>query len=207
MKIKLQFAILVGLLVFLGTYLEKTTVHNQQIVIQFSDSNISSEDAFHTIDLVKKQLQNIGVTNIQIGQRDNGKLKITYYSIDAIERIQDILGKENGFKFDYESPQNSSNELPENKSLKNYELNISEIQTGIDINWGFEGIQIVELNQESDRYDTPNVNTFVKQQYIEYCNGQVTVAINVNKTLSLALDTFFYKIPEVRAGPIGNGII
>ena len=124
MKIKLKFAILVGLLVFLGTYLEQTTVKNQQIVIQFADTHISSEDADQTIEIVKRQLQDIGVTNIKIGKQESGKLKITYYSITAIDRIQNILSKEDAFKFDYESEQNSPNNLPDNSNSNNYELNI-----------------------------------------------------------------------------------
>ena len=207
MKIKLQLAILVALLVFLGTYLEQTTVTNQQIVIQFSDTDISSEDAENTIEIVKKQLQSLGVTNIQIGQHESGKLKITYYSGAAIERIQSILSKEDGFKFDYESENNSSNDLPDNRNLKNYELNISEIHNNSNINWDFEGIQIVELNQKSDRYDNPKVNTSTEQLNTEYRNSIVNVAIKVNNTVALALDKISYKIPEVRAGPTCHGII
>ncbi len=207
MKIKLQLAILVALLVFLGTYLEQTTVTNQQIVIQFSDTDISSEDAEDTIEIVKKQLQGLGVTNIQIGQHQSGKLKITYYSGAAIERIQSILSKEDGFKFDYESENNSSNDLPDNTNPKNYELNISEIHNNSNINWDFEGIQIVELNQKSDRNDIPKVNTSTKQLNTEYRNSIVNVAIKVNNTVALALDKISYKIPEVRAGPTCHGII
>jgi preprotein translocase subunit SecD len=206
-KIKLQLAILVALLVFLGTYLEQTTLSNQQIVIQFSDTDISSEDAENTIEIVKKQLQRLGVTNIQIGQHESGKLKITYYSVTAIERIQSILSKEDGFKFDYQSEHNNSNDLPDNRNLKNYELNISEIHNNSNINWDFEGIQITELNQKSDRYDSPKVNTFAEHLNTEYSNSLVNVATKVNNTVALARDKIAYKIPDVRAGPTYKGII
>ena len=207
MKIKLQFGILVVLLVFLGTYLEQTTVSNQQIVIQFSDTDISSKDAENTIEIVKKQLQSIGVTNIQIGQHESGKLKITYYSGADVERIQNILSKEDGFKFAHQSSSRTSKDLPDNRNVKNYELNISEIHNSSHINWDFEGIQIVELNQKSDRYDNPKVNTSGDQLNTEHHNTIVNVAIKENRTVTIAQDKISYKIPEVRAGPTCNGII
>lgn len=195
------------LLVFLGTYLEQSTVPNQQIVIQFSDTDISSEDAESTIEIVKKQLQSLGVTNIKIGQHESGILKITYYSVAPIDRIQNILSKEDGYKFDYESENNNSNHLPSKRNSKNYELNISEIQSNKCVNWGFEGIQIVELNQKSDRYDNPKVNSYTKELNTEHHNGLVNVAIKTNNTIAIALDKIAYKIPEGRAGPTSNGII
>ncbi|WP_296317223.1 hypothetical protein [Winogradskyella sp. UBA3174] len=209
MKIKLQFGVLVVLLVFLGTCLEQTTVPNQQIVIQFSDANISSEDAENTIEIVKKQLQSIGVTNIQIGQHESGKLKITYYSRADVERIQTILSKEDSFKFAHQSSSSTSKDLPDNRNVKNYELDISEIHNNNNshINWGFEGIQIVELNQKSDRNDNPKVNTSGYQLNTEHRNTIVNVAIKENSTVAIALAKISYKIPEVRAGPAFNGIV
>ena len=207
MKIKLQLGILVILLAFLGTFLEQTTVPNQQIVIQFSNPNISFKDADRAIEIVKKQLQGIGVTNIKIGQYESGKLRITYYSIADIGRIQNILSNgDDGFKFDYESETNSD-DLPETKDLTDFELNISEIHSQSDMNWDFEGIQIVERNQKSDRYDNPKINTSTEQLISEHCNRLVDVVIKVNKTASLERDNVFCIIPEVRAGPTYSGII
>ena len=201
MKIKLQFGIFVTLLAFLGTYLEQTTVPNQQIVIQFSDANISSEDTENTIEIVKKQLQSIGVTHITIGQREDGKLKITYFSNADVERIQNILSNEDRFKFAYNSGDNSSNDFPKNRNVKDYELNISEIKNSSDVNWNFEGIQITELNQKSDRFYNPKVKASDEKFNSEQSNSIVNVVIKVNKTVALAIDNISHIIPEVRAGP------
>ncbi len=201
MKIKLQFGVIVILLAFLGTYLEQVTIPNQQIVIQFSDTNISSENAENTIEAVRQQLQSIGVTHIQIGEHEDGQLKITYYSDADIERIQNILSKEEGFKFAYESDQSNSNDFPENRSIKDYQLNISEIQDNSNTNWDFEGIQIVELNQKSDRFDNLKVNTSGEQINTKHSNSIVKVAIQTNNSVATAIDNISYKIPEVRAGP------
>ncbi|WP_296382336.1 hypothetical protein [Winogradskyella sp.] len=201
MKTKLQFGILVILLAFFGRYIEQSTVPNQQIVIQFSDTNISSEDAENTIKIVKQQLQSIGVTHIQIGQHEDGSLKITYYSDADVERIQNILLKEDHFNFAYEAGSNSSNDFPENRNVKDYEINISEIQNSSDTNWDFEGIQIVERNHKSDRFNNSKVYTSGGNLNEEHHNSIVKVLFQVNSTVIIALDNSSYKIPETRAGP------
>ena len=201
MKIKMQIGVIVILLAFLGTYIEQITIPNQQIVIQFSDTNISSENAENTIETVRQQLQSIGVTHIQIGEHEGGQLKITYYSDAKVERIQNILSKEEGFKFAYGPDHSNSNDFPENRSVKDYELNISEIQNNSNTNWDFEGIQIVELNQKSDRFDNLKVNTTGERINTKQSNSIVKVAMQINNSVATAIDNISYKIPEVRAGP------
>ena len=207
MKIKLHLGVLAILLAFLGTFIEQATVPNQQIVIQFSNANISSEDADQAIEVVRERLQRIGVTNIKIGQHQNGKLRITYHSPSDIERIQNMLSEgDDGFRFDYESETNN-NSLPVNRNLENYELNISEIHGQSDVNWDFEGIQIAEINQKSDRFSNPKVNTSFGPQHTVQHNSIVKIAIKENRAVLLARDRIAYKIPEVRAGPTYNGLI
>ncbi len=207
MKTKLHFGILVILLAFLGTYLEQSTVPNQQIVIQFSDRDIAEEDAKSTIEIVKKQLQSIGAEHIQIVHSNNGQLKITYYSDSDVERIQNKLSKEVGFKFAYDSGEKNSTNFPENKSVKDYELNISEIQNSSNINWDFERTEIVVLNQKSEHSYNPKVNTSGEHINTEQSNKVINVAILVNNSVAIAIDNLSYKIPEVRAGPTVKGII
>lgn len=202
MKIKWQIGIIVLFIAFLGTYLEDTIVPNQQIVIQFSDINISSEDAENTIEAVKEQLQNIGVSHINIGQHADGKLRITYYSDADVSRIQNILFKENHFRFSYQTDKNDPIDFPESKNVNDYEINISKIKDEVHANWGFEGIQIVELNHKSDRFNNPTDNLSGKYSDLEKYNAQVRVAIQVNSSITLTVDNILYIIPEVRAGPV-----
>ena len=199
MKIKLQFCVFVILLSFLGTYIEQTTIPNQQIVIQFSNADISSEDTENTIEIVKQQLQSIGVSKIEIGQQEDGKLKITYYSDADVERIQSILSKDDHFKFTHDSGSDNSN-FPKNRNAKDFELNISEIQNSSPTNWDFEGVQIVEFNQKSDRFDHLKNNNSGQYNTIQ-SNSVVKVAIQVNTAVAIAIGNLAFKIPEVRAGP------
>ncbi|EDP72024.1 hypothetical protein FBALC1_13022 [Flavobacteriales bacterium ALC-1] len=197
----MHLGIIILLLAFFGRYIEESSVPNQQIVIQFSDKDVAKEDANNAIEIVKKQLEIIGAKQIQIVQNDNGQLKITYYSDSDVKRIQNILSQEEGYKFAYNSKEKSSTNFPKEKSGKDYELNISEIQNNNDSNWDFERTEVVELNQKSEHSYNPKVNTSGELQNTEHNNSIVKVALQVNKSVVIVTDNTSYKIPEVRAGP------
>ena len=201
MKTKLQFGILVVLLAFLGTFLEQTTVPNQQIVIQFSDKAITVEDTENAIEAIQNKLQSIGVTQIKIGQNESGQLRITYHSDVDVEHIQNALFKAEDFKVAYDSTQNESSSFPEDRNVKDYELNISEIKTSSKINWDFGGTQVTEINQKTDHSNPLKVNSSGEQINTKLSNGIIKVAVLVNNSIEIAIDNQSYKIPEVRAGP------
>ena len=202
MKTKLHFGIIVVLLAFLGTFLEQPTVPNQQIVIQFSDQAITLQDTENAIDKIQDKLQSIGVTQIQIGQYQGGQLRITYHSDTDVAHIQNILFKAEDFDIAYNATQEQSNNFPEKRHLKDYELNISEISSSSDFNWDFEGTQVTEVNQKTDHSNTLKVSysgcNILKKQY----SSAINTAVFVNNTIAIAINHLAYKIPEVRAGPI-----
>lgn len=202
MKTKLHFGIIVVLLAFLGTFLEQPTVPNQQMIIQFSDKAITLQDTEIAIDAIQKKLQSVGVTQIQIGQSEGGQLRITYYSDTDVAHIQNILFKAEDLNIAYDSNQDQSNNFPEQRHLKDYELNISEISTSSDFNWDFEGTQVAEINQKTDHSNTLKVSYSGKNILTKQYNGAINIAVSVNNAIAIAIDHLSYKIPEVRAGPI-----
>ncbi|WP_299125336.1 hypothetical protein [uncultured Winogradskyella sp.] len=202
MKTKLQFGILVLLLAFLSRQLEDSTVPNQQMVIQFSDENISVEDAENTIEAIHAKLQRIGAEQIQIGQSENGQLKITYFSNADVDKIQHILSSAEGLELANDSQSKSSNDFPSEKISKDYKLNISEIQNNSDVNWDFETIEVVELNQKSEHSYNHKVKTSGEYINTKHSNSIINIAIKCHTTIVIAIDNASYKIPEVRAGPI-----
>ena len=123
MKIRLQFGILIVLLAFFGTLVEQPIVPNQQIVVHFSDQNISDLDTEKTILNIQEELQRIGAKHVQIGYDAQGQLKITYYSESDVELIQNLLLQEN-FKVSFNTNQDKSSDPSEQKDVKDYELNI-----------------------------------------------------------------------------------
>ncbi|WP_458627465.1 hypothetical protein [Winogradskyella sp. PC D3.3] len=208
MKRRLHFGLLVILLTFLGMYLEQNTLPNQQIIIQFSENNISSDDTESAIETIQHKLQSIGVTHIQIGQNQEGQLRITYHSYADVEHIQNILFNVEDLNFAYNSTQNQSDHFPEQKKHKNYELNISEIKTSTDVNWDFERTQVIELNQKIDRFSCAKTNSFGHQFNDFENNCSIKVAVFINQNATIAIPNISYIIPEVRAGPTASiGII
>tara|TARA_Y100000815_G_scaffold43700_1_gene36061 strand:+ start:276 stop:896 length:621 start_codon:yes stop_codon:yes gene_type:complete len=205
-KIRLQFGILIVLLAFFGTLVEQPIVPNQQIVVHFSDQNISDLDTEKTILNIQEELQRIGAKHVQIGCDAQGQLKITYYSESDVELIQNLLLQEN-FKVSFNSNQDKSSNPSEQKVVKDYELNISEIQKDTHNDWGFEGTEVVEFNQKTDH---PH-NDFKVKAFAKYINTSHTIFENTTETEMYAVviisNNNTHKIPEVRAGPNAARII
>tara|TARA_R110002049_G_scaffold85897_5_gene218374 strand:- start:591 stop:1199 length:609 start_codon:yes stop_codon:yes gene_type:complete len=201
MRTKLYFGVLAVFLAFLGTFLEQSTIPNQQIVIQFSDEANNIQDTENAIEEIQEKLQSIGVTQIQIGQTKEGQFRIIYYSDTDVEHIQNILFNVNDLELAYDASKNQSN-FPENKKVNDYELNVSEIKTSNNLNWDCEGTQVTEINQKTDQSNQLKVNYSGKQVNIKQSNKINNVAVLVNNTLAIAIDRLSYKIPEVRAGPV-----
>lgn len=181
--------------------METSVVPNQQIVVQFSDANISENDAQNAIDTIELKLKIIGVEDIKIGQDQNGQLKITYFSKTDIHQIEDILSGEESFKFAHNSSEENSNNLPEQRDFKDYKLNISEIQKNSNTNWDFDGVEIVELNHKSDRFINLKLNNSGNSINSRLFDGFIKVRANIIYTSALEIDNLSYKIPEIRAGP------
>lgn len=202
MKTKLHLAILVVILAFLGTFMDQKTVPNQQIVVQFLDKSVSLEDSEEAIESIQYKLQSIGVTHIQIGQNRDGQLRITYHSDSDVSHIQDVLFKGNDFDIAYQSSQQQSDNFPREREANDYELNISEIKSGTDVNWDFEGTQVTEVNQKTDHSNQLQVNNSGKPFSVKPVNSIINVAVAANNTVVNAINQLSYEIPEVRAGPI-----
>ncbi|WP_179376661.1 hypothetical protein [Winogradskyella wichelsiae] len=201
MKIKLHFFVLAVLLALIGTYIEHYTVPNQQIVIQFSDKDISSEDSENAIVAIQNKLENIGVSQIQIGENNQGTLRIIYHSDADVEDIQHALFNVEDLTIAYNSSHNKSHNLPDSKHLKNYEINISEIKTNNNTDWDFNGTQVVEVNQKTDRLSYFKIHSsgFYNQNSIH--NYDIKISVVIVNDLTTAIHNVSYIIPEVRAGP------
>lgn len=203
MKSKLHFGILIILLTFLGRYIETSVVPNQQIVIQFSDAQITEDDAKSAIEAIQLKLHVIGAEHIQIGQNQKGQLKITYFSKADVAQIESILSENGSFNIAHNVNTDNSNNFPEQRTQKDYLLNISEIQeSGQSADWDVEGVEVVELNQKSDRFNNLKVDNSVPNVDLELTNLWIEVALKVNRGSITYIDYHSYKIPEVRAGPI-----
>ncbi len=205
MKKKWYFRILITALALLVVVQQQTVVPNQEIVLEFVDIEITSLEAQNAITIVRKQLESIGVEHTRISKGlKNGKLKIAYYSDANVESIKKILSEEQNVALDHISyDQNEdSDQFPLNKNSKDYNLDVYEIQKGTDLGSDFNGISVLEVNQEQDWYSGANVYSFVTGININNIDRLEKVAQKVNASIAIAIDNTSHKIPEVRAGPI-----
>jgi len=204
MKIKLHLGVVMVILMFLGTYIEHNLVPNQQIVIQFSNHQITSEEANSAAEALKQQLKDIGAKKLDIGEFNSGQLTITYYSDTDVMRIQKVL-TDDDLVLDY-SLENESNDksIPEKEEL--YKFNVSEIQDSPINNWDFEGIEITELNHKSDRYYFPKLKYSSTKEDIENHSFKECLRLKIPSIYHFNKSKFAHQIPQVRAGPsfLGN---
>ncbi|WP_034044358.1 hypothetical protein [Wocania ichthyoenteri] len=203
MKAKWYISALIIILTLFGAISQQQiTVPNQEIVLQFTNTSITSQDTQNTIAIVKKQLQDLGVSNIKIKEEENGKLVITYYSDTDVASIKKTFTKEKNIVLDYAfSNQNEdSSKLPFDEEKISYNLDVYEIQNGSDVEWDLNGVSVVELKAESNRFSNPNIYAFINA--VEINKSIEKVAYKIHYNIAIAIDNTSYKIPEVRAGPL-----
>ncbi|PKV49843.1 hypothetical protein ATE84_1881 [Aquimarina sp. MAR_2010_214] len=205
MKKKWYFGILISALATLVVIQQQTVVPNQEIVLEFVNSEITSLEAENAITIVKKQLQSIGVqyTRITKGLKD-GKLKIAYYSDADVEYIKRILSEEQNVRLDhvFYDQNEDDNPFPLEKKSKDYNFDVYEIQKSTDFDADFNGKYVLEVTHERDGYSGSNSYSFVKEIDADCINRLIKIAEKVNTNIAIAIDNTSHKIPEVRAGPI-----
>ncbi len=192
------------ILTILGTVCEQQiTVPNQEIVLEFTDVELTSEVAQNTIAIVKKQLQDIGVENIQVNEQESGTLKITYYSDADVESIKKSFSEENRLDIAFVShnQEDKSSEFPFEENTISYNLNVFEIQNGNDVEWGFNGIVLPEIKSKNDRFFEPNLYFYNSVIHLKELNHIVKEAHKVSESIVIAINNTSHKIPEGRAGP------
>jgi hypothetical protein len=103
----------------------------------------------------------------------------------------------------FEESSNSSNKNSDKETLRDYKLNVSEIQKKNQNNdWDFDGVQIVELNQKTDRFNNLKKDASGNLYQLEVLHQLVKVGFRINSGTFILENRNLYEIPEVRAGPI-----
>lgn len=203
MKAKWCFSSLIIILVLLGVHKEQSTVHNQQIVLQFTDIKTASNESENALALVTEQLQALGINNIQVEDQEGNQLKITYYSNTDAKSIKQLLSKDNVLSIDYTSYKQAQNpsKAPKKQTSKKYNIDVFDIKSASDFNSDLSNKYAFELKQEYDRFSTPNFNTYLPEITLDEKNQLSKVAYKINRNIAIAIDNTSHNIPEVRAGP------
>ncbi len=186
-------------LAIIGISLEQVSVPNQEIVIQFTDVEVSSEETQDAIAVIKNQLQAIDVDNIQIQESGNGTLKITYYSDIEVSEIKELLSKESALTLEEDLYNKDITETPFEKDVA-YEFDVYEIQESNDF-IDTDGT-IIESKSEIIRFFTPNAYVSSTKVDSKEENALEKLAYRIHRNIAIAINNAEYKIPEVRAGPL-----
>jgi hypothetical protein len=209
MKKTWYFGALLILFISLGVYQNNLSEPNQEIVLKFSDVDITSDEAQNAVVIVKKQLLDIGVKTVRVQELKEGQLKITYYSSVNIESVKKILLEGNNIDFEYASNSQNENtpEFPSDKKSKNYKLDVFEIHKGNDLESGLNGKFVLNLKQDYDRFYKQNVYIFKNEIDVRHDNEIISEALKMLRNIAIAIDNTSRNIPEVRAGPTTIGIV
>ncbi len=172
---------------------------NQEVVLQFSNAEVSTNKVQLTIANIKKQLKTIGVSSVTVREEANGRLVISYFSDTTVANVRDILLSK--IVIDYTSTTNkdSQSEFPTENTCN---LDVFEITKSSDTGFGSKGKFIFELKQDYDRFSNPNLFVYASVITSNKKNVEVLVAYKQNKTIAVAINNIPHKIPEGRAGPL-----
>lgn len=196
---------LVLALAFIGVGLEQTTTTdpNQEIVVRFNGSSITSNEAQTAISEITAQLKSIGVEDYQVIRLADGGAKVTYYSTLDVVTIKNLLNGKNKLKLEdtaFNEKEQSSG-FPLDTSSKKYNLEVVKIQKDIGFDFGFQGI-LVQAKVFNDQYLKPKVS--VTSSEIDFNPQGVIESIGTitYPNIAILIAHTSNKIPEVRAGPL-----
>lgn len=207
MKSKWYISTLIISLTLLGIVSQQQiSAPNQEIVLQFSEHEVTYDDAQNAIALVKKQLQTIGIVNVQVHEQEDGSLKIMYYSAADVASIKKIFSNETQLGFDHIACEqdDKSTKFPfksSNKKIASYNLDVFEIQKGSDLTLDLGGKFALELKADNDRFFNPNIYLSFEAIDVKGNSSGFKETYKLRRNIAIAIDNTSHIIPEVRAGP------
>ncbi|OBX22236.1 hypothetical protein LX77_03016 [Gelidibacter algens] len=182
---------------------QQVAVPNQEIVLQFTNTDISLNDTQHTIAIVEEQLELIGVYNIQISEQEDGKLIISYYSNTDVDGIKALLSKQKELALGFISYDRNEKpiQLPSDGTSIGYNIDVYEIQDGQDHVSNLGRKCAIEL--KSGDYRFVNTNFYIPSDDINVADYVQILTVNYTfqRHIAIAKDYKSHKVPEVRAGP------
>jgi hypothetical protein len=198
MKTKWYLGALIVILALFGVSQDNLMVPNQEVVLQFSNTEVSLSEKQLAIASVKEQLEIIGVAQVEISNVANGRLVISYYSNTTVANVKDLLFTASG-TIDYTSKEDNRSNSPTNQT---YNLDVFEITKSSDTGFGSGGKLIFELKQDYDRFSNPNVYVYASEVTTTQKQIEIAVAYKQSNTIAIAINNIPHKIPEGRAGPV-----
>ena len=203
MQTKWYLRFFVILVVLIGLTLEQIAQPNQQIVVEFAGDSVSLSSAQNTIAVVTNKLQAIGAKSIKVQQSANGDVTISYFSTIDTQSIKGMLSSKKELLDGVASSSGTpKKQTPPFDTSSDYKLDVYEIQQQYDIKPDLNGI-VLTFEGKTHRYFIAKVYGAIGSNQIAQQNKITEISFIAQGTVSLGLTEFSYKIPQVRAGPIG----
>jgi len=206
MKSRWYISVLIIILTLLGGVASQQQVclPNQEIVLQFTGDEVTTDETLNAITIIKQQLLDIGVDNIQVAEQEDGQLKITYYSNIDVVRIKKLLSTDNDLDFN-SKPYKKGNKPVKpssNETLLSYNLDVYEIHNGNTGASDLGGKLALEQKPENIRFFNPNFYVPFNEVIAKENDKILKVAYIFQRNIAIAINNTPHKIPEVRAGPL-----
>ena len=197
---KKYISALIILLTLLGFSKKPAPAPNQEIELQFADQATVIENTDDLIQAIKKQLEALGVTSIQVRQQEEGILKISYYSDENVAEIKRILST-NGITSEEIPGSEKAVTFQDGGNLESYKIDVYELQTASNSYAGIHGKYILALQKDYDK--APSPNSFANANSFQAAAHKVTIALAYTESTYTAIpkENISYEIPDVRAGP------
>lgn len=202
MSFKKYIGLIAVIIALLGVANQQNVeVHNQEIVLQYNETNASDVDSQRTISILKRELAQLGVTKFKVIENDGGRLKITYYSNTDVAAVKRVLLKKIRDELHPLNDKGLPFQFPVDGDTVAYNLDVNEIKNGNETDSGLNGIVVLELKPKTDRFSVPKTVASPFYQHSEKETVSSRVAFNLHKNTIHALNNALQQIPEVRAGP------
>lgn len=200
------FVAFIAVLAIIGVRLEHTAAPNQEILIQFLNSEIAENQTKGAISLITTELKALDIDDLHIEQLKNGALKVSYYSAIELVKIKETLSQ--AVSLLHENSVNSipqDKQLPFDKDIVPYQLDIYKIQDSSDLGGAMSAV--LESKFEITRSTSYKTYAAIYLRQIEQKDKQVIFNCACYSRASIGLINAFHKIPESRAGPYSEAII
>lgn len=206
MRNKWFFVAFVAFLAIVAVRLEHTVAPNQEILIQFSNSEIAQGQTQDAISLITTELKALDIDDLQVEQLKNGAFKVSYYSAVELVKIKETLSQAVALLHGNSVtsiPQDK--QLPFDKDIVPYQLDIYKIQDSSDLGGAMSAV--LESKFEITRSTSYKTYAAIYKRQIEQKDKQVIFNCACYSSASIGLINAFHKIPESRAGPYSEAII
>lgn len=201
MNVKWIYASIIVLLALVGTKVKQPIVPNQELLVHFDENAVIAGEVEDAVSIITNQLHTIGAQSIKVFKSANGIIRVTYFSDTEVTSIEQSFSKnaQRSLAYALSNPLQKQS-FPLQEQLKSYKVAISKISPANDIAHSNKAIQI-HFDPDVTRFYQPLVlgSAFIVNGLTKYSPEQAT--LKIQKGVVCSIDTFLYKIPEVRAGP------